>query len=244
MELFALGRQIEGPIYAVQARGLDGSEEPNHSIADMAAYYLSAIQTVRPKGPYNLAGYSSGGLAAFEMAQQLKAKGEKVALLALIDTQTNARQWPVSIWFDVLRRRARHHRAAFRALSAKDKIVYGAKIMASLYRRILWRAGLAKIDQPAHPELHVPPALQKVFEATLDAVANYRPSQYNGDILLFVSQLGDPMMAEPGKIWPRYARMVETKNVPGDHRTMIDGENGKILAKILSERLQACASSI
>ncbi|HEY5238054.1 MAG TPA: alpha/beta fold hydrolase, partial [Rhizomicrobium sp.] len=244
MELFALGRQIEGPAYAIQARGLDGHEEPNRSIADMAAYYLSAIRNIQPAGPYNLAGYSSGGLIAFEMAQRLKRNGEKVELLALIDTQTNARQWPLGVWLDVLKRRGRHHRATLGALSTMQQFSYGAKIIGSFGKRILWRLGVGKTSAPVHPELRMPSALQKVFEATLEAVANYRPRRYDGDVLLLVSELGDPMMAEPGKIWPRYARAVKTRIIPGDHRSMIQGENGKILAKILSERFQACASSI
>jgi amino acid adenylation domain-containing protein len=244
MELFALGRQIEGPVYALQARGLDGHEEPNRSIADMAAYYLSAIRDVQPAGPYNLAGYSSGGLIAFEMAQQLNAANEKIGLLALIDTQTNARQWPLGVWLNVLKRRGRHHRAALGALTAMQKLSYGAKIIGSFCKRILWRFGIGKTSALVHPELRMPSALRKVFEATLEAVANYRPRRYDGDVLLLVSELGDPMMAEPGKIWPRYARAVKTRIIPGDHRSMIQGENGKTLAGILSGRLQACASSI
>jgi thioesterase domain-containing protein len=183
-------------------------------------------------------------LIAFEMAQQLKADGEKVDMLALIDTQTNARQWPIGVWLDVLRRRGRHHRATLGALTASQKFSYGAKIVGSFCKRILWRFGIGKTNAPAHPELRVPTALQKVFEATLEAVANYRPRRYDGDVLLLVSELGDPMMAEPGKIWPRYARAAKTRIIPGDHRSMIQGANGKILAGILSERLQACENSI
>ncbi|HSZ74499.1 MAG TPA: non-ribosomal peptide synthetase [Rhizomicrobium sp.] len=238
MELFGFGKHIETRVYAIQARGLDGREEPNHSIAEMAAYYLSAIRVMQPNGPYNLAGYSSGGLIACEMAQQLKANGTNAQSLTLIDTQTNARQWPLAVWFDVLRRRGHHHRAAIRLLSTKEKIIYGAKIAASFYGRILWRLGLGKADISAPTEIRIPTALQKVFQATLEAVANYRPKRYDGEVLLCVSQLGNPMMAEPQKIWRRYVRKLDVQIIPGDHRTMIEGENGKVLADVLSAHLK------
>jgi thioesterase domain-containing protein len=52
----------------------------------MASHYLDAIRTIQPEGPYMLGGLSFGGTVAFEMARQLKATGEEVALLALLDT--------------------------------------------------------------------------------------------------------------------------------------------------------------
>src|SRR6202035_2313897 len=47
--------------------------------------YIQAIQTVQPTGPYLLGGWSMGGVVAYEMAQQLRAQGQGVALLALLD---------------------------------------------------------------------------------------------------------------------------------------------------------------
>ncbi|HAJ64533.1 MAG TPA: non-ribosomal peptide synthetase, partial [Cyanobacteria bacterium UBA8543] len=76
----------EQPIYGLQAQGLDGKQTPLNRVKDMAAYYIKEIRTLQPEGPYFLAGYSFGGLVAFEMAQQLHAQGQKVALLALCDT--------------------------------------------------------------------------------------------------------------------------------------------------------------
>jgi thioesterase domain-containing protein len=48
--------------------------------------YLACVSRVQPRGPYLLGGNSSGGLVAFEMAQRLRAAGQQVALLALLDT--------------------------------------------------------------------------------------------------------------------------------------------------------------
>ena len=68
------------PIYGLQSRGIDGGESYLTRFEDMAAHYINEIKTVQPEGPYNLAGYCLGGTLALEMAQQLEAKGEEVAL--------------------------------------------------------------------------------------------------------------------------------------------------------------------
>lgn len=58
------------------------------NVTDLAALYLKEIQAFQPAGPYFLAGASFGGLVVFEMAQQLQAQGETVALVALFDTES------------------------------------------------------------------------------------------------------------------------------------------------------------
>src|SRR5262245_11413716 len=75
----------EQPCYGLQARGLDGSAPPFTRVEDIAHYYIEEIRTVQPAGPYHVAGLSSGATIAYEMAQQLYASGERVALLASLD---------------------------------------------------------------------------------------------------------------------------------------------------------------
>ncbi len=77
------------PVYGVQAKGMYDDEEKRTLptiFEEMAADYLKLIRTVQPEGPYYLAGLSAGGAIAFEMAQQLLAQGQKVALLAMFET--------------------------------------------------------------------------------------------------------------------------------------------------------------
>jgi thioesterase domain-containing protein/acyl carrier protein len=76
----------EQPVYGLQSRGLNGVTEPHDSIDEMAADYISEIVASNPKGPYALAGFSYGGIVAYEMARQLKAQGKDVTILAQFDT--------------------------------------------------------------------------------------------------------------------------------------------------------------
>jgi pimeloyl-ACP methyl ester carboxylesterase len=74
------------PIYGLQPQGLNGKQAPLTRIEDMATRYINEIQVIQPEGPYFLAGYCMGGTIAFEMAQQLSQRGQRVDLLALLDT--------------------------------------------------------------------------------------------------------------------------------------------------------------
>jgi aspartate racemase len=74
------------PFYGMQAQGLDGSRPCFTRIEEIAAHYIQQIKTVQPHGPYFIGGYSFGGTVAYEMAQQLRANGEPIGMLALLDT--------------------------------------------------------------------------------------------------------------------------------------------------------------
>jgi thioesterase domain-containing protein len=79
----ALG--LDQPFYGIQEFGLEEGHTPLSRIEDMAALYVKEIREIQPQGPYRLAGWSFGGLAAFEVAQQLQAAGQQVATLVMFD---------------------------------------------------------------------------------------------------------------------------------------------------------------
>ena len=88
MDFFQIVKNIRSAsaIYGMQAKGIDGVEEPLDRIEDMARYSLDGVKQLQPAGPYHLIGFSLGGLVALEMAQQLIAQGEKIGLLAMLDS--------------------------------------------------------------------------------------------------------------------------------------------------------------
>ena len=75
------------PLYGLQPRGLDGeSGAPHHTVEEMAAYYLDEIRQIRAEGPYYLLGQCFGGFVVFEMAQMLRARGQEIGMLGILDT--------------------------------------------------------------------------------------------------------------------------------------------------------------
>ncbi|BEN27727.1 non-ribosomal peptide synthetase [Serratia marcescens] len=83
--VFELAKEIDEtfPVYAVPWPAV---EEKPATMSDMAASAVALIREVQPQGPYHLAGYSSGGVLAYAIAEQLQSVGEAVAFLGLIDT--------------------------------------------------------------------------------------------------------------------------------------------------------------
>ncbi|KAH7886559.1 putative quinone synthetase [Phlebopus sp. FC_14] len=77
--------QNERPFYALRARGF----EPGHpfftSMDEMVSCYAAAVKRTQPTGPYAIAGYSYGGVVAFEVAKRLEAMGDEVKFTGLIN---------------------------------------------------------------------------------------------------------------------------------------------------------------
>ena len=79
------------PVFGLQAKGLDGVDEPLSTIEDIAGYslYFPEIMTVDPEGPYAMAGFSLGGKITYEMARQLAGMGKTVSFLGLFDANAD-----------------------------------------------------------------------------------------------------------------------------------------------------------
>lgn len=73
-------------LYAIQAAGILDGLAPLRTIEELAACYESLIQTIQPTGPYYLAGWSFGGIIAYDLACRLTKRNEKIQFLGLIDS--------------------------------------------------------------------------------------------------------------------------------------------------------------
>src|SRR5690348_16976426 len=106
-ELAALAAAFTGPqaVYSLVPLPQDAQHEPVQSMQRIAELMVAAIRQLQPSGPYRLGGYSFGGLAALETAQQLRAAGDAVQALFLIDAAYDERYWPRGIWLRALARR-------------------------------------------------------------------------------------------------------------------------------------------
>ena len=109
------------PFFGLQAQGADGKRPPLSRFEDIAAHYVEEIRAFQPEGPYVLGGSSYGGLVAFEMAQQLYAQGQKVALLALFDTWSPGYLKLLTL---PLNYRISRHAGAISRLGLRERLVY------------------------------------------------------------------------------------------------------------------------
>jgi amino acid adenylation domain-containing protein len=75
------------PFYGLQATGVHGEAEPLATVDEMAERYVAQLRRVRPAGPYLLGGWSAGGVIALEMAHRLRAEGQTVVTVVLMDAR-------------------------------------------------------------------------------------------------------------------------------------------------------------
>ena len=73
------------PLYTITYWGKGSGFLSAPSLRALAAEYVEKVRRIQSRGPYRIAGFSMGGLIAFEMAQQLRAAGEEIELLFLLD---------------------------------------------------------------------------------------------------------------------------------------------------------------
>jgi len=179
----------EQPFYGLQAPGLDGSCPPLPRVEDMAALYAREIRKMQPYGPYFLGGYCLGGTIAFEVARQIQAQGERVALLALLDTTDWSKIPLPSIWaktyYDV--QRLVFHAANFFRLDSEGKDQFFREKVKVLRSRIpVWRGMLlAKFAKNSRPDLAESVVLAKIWQANDHAALTYVPQPYRGSVTDF-----------------------------------------------------------
>jgi pyochelin synthetase len=93
---YDLAARLNRPSYAFLALSDDVDQGKLSSVESMAARYLDQLKAIQPAGPYSIAGWSSGGCVAFEIAKQLEELGERVEQLILIDCPSPIVHTPVS----------------------------------------------------------------------------------------------------------------------------------------------------
>lgn len=180
---------LNQPMYGLQSQGLDGSSEPQLHIEDMATAYVKEIQRVQPKGPYFLGGYCLGGTIAYEVAQQLRAQGEEVALLALFDTLNWHKLPPLNFWkkTSVAIDRIVFHTLNFFLLDSEGKRIFLQEKIQALRNRIpVWRGMLAaKMAGKSNGSESKSLVLGKIWAANDLASMHYIPKPYPGVVTDF-----------------------------------------------------------
>ncbi|KAF2686477.1 conidial pigment polyketide synthase PksP/Alb1 [Lentithecium fluviatile CBS 122367] len=73
-------------VYGLNCPYMKTPQDMKCGLADLTAPYLDEIRRRQPHGPYNLGGWSAGGICAYDAAQVLTHAGEKVERLILLDT--------------------------------------------------------------------------------------------------------------------------------------------------------------
>jgi thioesterase domain-containing protein/SAM-dependent methyltransferase/acyl carrier protein len=218
------------PFYGLQARGLDGRDPPYDDIPTMAARYLEDVRRVWPAGPYLLGGWSMGGHIAYEMAQQLRAAGEPIRLLTLIDAPTPdlVEELPdeVTVLVRLLEGVVALDKSYLESLSSRDRLQH---VLVEAERVHAVPPGM-DLAQAQH--------LLDVHATHVRAVRRYLPAPYPGPVVLL--RAAQTEIAAPDYGWRRLLTgQLQVVEVPGNHETVIWPPNVQRLADELQTHLSA-----
>jgi len=207
-----LGRHMAPgyPFYGLQSQGLDGKHPCHNTIEEMAAHYISEMRSVQPDGPYFVGGFSFGGLVAYEIAQQLRARGQEAGLLVLFDTYPGNLKAVGTSLFGLLLRPSWQH--WFRDLPR----VARKRIRRSLRN---WR---------------VPQVLKDVRDSNAAAADRYKLRPYSGrTVLIRAAEKSLRSSEDPLAAWSGLVSGLDIHEMPGDHYDMLVEPQVGLLAKCL-----------
>ncbi|MCG1040188.1 amino acid adenylation domain-containing protein, partial [Mycetohabitans sp. B7] len=199
------------PLYGLQARGFDGASPLASTLDEMVSDYLEQMRCVQPKGPYCLLGWSLGGNVAHSMAVRLEHQGEKVALLALLDSSPFAGKAFEEQGNQVDQAMVREVFAAH----------YGNELVSAMDERLLENT-------------------EEIAKNNVRIVRDYSPSQYGGDALLFratVAEAGCEPLVKPDAWRPYVLGKIEVHDVHCSHGEMLKPEPTAAIASILACKL-------
>jgi thioesterase domain-containing protein/acyl carrier protein len=213
------------PVYGLQSDNRKRAKRGMRSVEELASHYVEEIRSFQAEGPYYLGGYSLGGWIAYEIARQLTEQGQKVQMLAFLDTGPCCRL-PTLMHFRVflpgLAGRVGFHARQFFKRNLAEQVDY-VKGRWTALRHILWTRLRQPLPEPVTPQgANTTPAPSEEFEDGDDYQAlceRYRPVKYSGSVDLFMTEEMDPD-------WPKFLNKlvkggVKIHRVPGDHHGMM-----------------------
>jgi thioesterase domain-containing protein/acyl carrier protein len=236
----ALARHLgpDQPVFGLQANTDEGAGFFS-SVEQVALRYIAAIRELVPSGAFRLGGYSSGGIIAYEMAQQLRAAGDEVSELVLLDCAA-----PVGIRNLHLGWRPKDSLHGLMYWLADDDFLASSskEQLERLRSKLrLWRAraavaiGRKPVTIDVRDRLGLwqyPVNSQEGLEAHIRMVRAYRPQRYPGSVtLLRARTMNLGLLGAPKDLgWHLLADGVRVEVVPGAHDTIMREPRVRTLA--------------
>jgi amino acid adenylation domain-containing protein len=236
----AMNMDPNQPVYGLQARGMNGIDEPFNRMEDIAGHYVSEILAQNPVGPYALAGYSFGGIIAFEMARQLDKMGKEVKMLAMFDTYAYR-----SDYFDPFLKKF-FNRLWFFIKQVMHSILLFLKRPAETYkykkemlkRRVIRKYWDMRYGKEQKQEGFFGYA-NKIDVMNEEAERNYKLSPQPLTVQIFRAKQHTFYMEDFKYLgWKPYAlKGVNVHDIPGEHNKIFAPPNDKVFARILQDCL-------
>lgn len=230
------------PVFGLQSIGLTSNEYPAETIEEITTVYLKEILEHNPDGPYNFAGYSFGGLVAYELTQQLMQMGKKVNMLGILDTNISN-----ELYYDVYASRisTKLKRQIPKLAFISKSFMVNPKATFEYQKYAVTERVKSSIQKILPPK----PVIQKltneeiILEKITKAYHNYaiKPIQARVDLFRCKKRLyfiDDPVYLG----WKKFCESVHVHEIEGDHASFLFSPNdiffAKTIQRVLNERNQ------
>ncbi|MCP2728618.1 acyltransferase domain-containing protein [Symplocastrum sp. BBK-W-15] len=240
------------PCYGFQSVGIGDDEQPLTSIEEMAAHYIKDLRRVQPGGPYHIVAWSFGAFVAFEMAVQLEQSGEKVDLLAAIDSPPPSENkignvflglkftlismmpyiWPYIYDYFYLLLADDNQLKTNNIFQRASKKLFNLTQTKFPSQQSFMSESFIKFRQPNVSRM------LRVILSNFQSSGNYLPSVYSGKIHLFRTNEKLWEVDQDSTFgWSHLAKGgVEIHQIPGHHLNVLRTPNVQVVA----EKLKAC----
>jgi thioesterase domain-containing protein/acyl carrier protein len=237
------------PAYAFRPRGIDQELPPHQVMEDMVADYAAAVRKLQPTGPYHLAGWSTGGIYAFALAQALESVGEEVALLAMIGTPLPSICRDVDL-DDEARFLCDLINFANCFTGTKSRVDYDELLAlppAERFHAAVTEAKRQGTAPESTPDEYIR-RLVKVGEANVRVIQTYEPRPIAAPVHFFHPTAGGGLEQISGRAWDEsgdhewgseVGQPLELHKVAGDHFKMMVGIGATQIAGVLKPLLSA-----
>ncbi|MFO0723577.1 MAG: non-ribosomal peptide synthase/polyketide synthase [Myxococcota bacterium] len=250
--LVPLALRLEGrPVFGLQTQGLDGEETPHRTVEEEAQSIADAMQALQPEGPYLVGGHSLGGHIAYQVAQELVERKQKVSTVVLLDTAAPFPEatspigpgWDSAQWL--------LHIANTMGSFFNVELGLGLPELRAMTEEERLSAFVIKLQAAGVlPAGAGPSHVRGILEVarTQDAMAYSPKLAHPLPLLVFramdrgegaaKTEMGK-LVLDPSLAWERFTgRKVEVVDAPGDHMTLVREPHVDHVGKALRERLK------
>ncbi len=197
----------------------------SRTVEDLAETMLRTVRETQPRGPYYVAGYSFGGLLAYELASRLRAADEEVAWLGMLDCQSPALgRESVRRALSMRERVARQRQRGLGGSMRKTAEVVHRELRAALVRLHL---------RPSRPSDDFD------WRGAFHLATRYRCPGNDAPMDLFRTKAAVDLSGSGSLGWEDvHHGALRTHTVPGEHLTMVTEPHVSTLAEMVSSSLR------
>ncbi|MDM4141091.1 MULTISPECIES: non-ribosomal peptide synthetase [Mycobacterium] len=231
----ALGNYVECPIIGIQ-QVPDGEEAEPRSIRDMANNYADRIQRVHPAGPYNLLGWSFGGVVAHQIAIELQRRGCDINCLILLDAQPRTDDLPEEDLHDW----TRHIEALrFYRIGGQEQ---AEAVTFEHIEALIRERGAAEFAAEFPRYQQVLDLFIRNINSDIELAQRHEPGVFNGDAIVFSATRGETNQSLLQSWRPYVAGDITEHAVDCTHQEMLTTESLSMYGKQLKDSLEQVRS--